>query len=118
MTHEAVKALREEADYQEENFYRYHVANTLREAASLIERLAGDAERYRSIRLKAWLDSCVDDLVVNTPQAKEGEFNDGHDAMIDAEYPSSISSLGAKCECSTFSTGNGYCPVHGHIATR
>lgn len=45
------------------------------------------AALYRRIRLKAWLDSCVDDLVVNTKQAKESEFNDGYDLMIETEYP-------------------------------
>jgi hypothetical protein len=48
---------------------------------------AEDAARYRRIRFKAWLDSCVDDLVVNTPQAIESEFNAGYDAMIETEYP-------------------------------
>ena len=50
-------------------------------------RDSADAARYRRIRFKAWLDSCVDDLVVNTPQAIESEFNAGYDAMIETEYP-------------------------------
>jgi hypothetical protein len=43
-----------------------------------------DAERYRHMRLQAWLESCVDDLVVGTKQAKESEFNAGYDQEIDA----------------------------------
>lgn len=70
--------------------YRHKYHEALRERDSEhAARVAAekDAGRYRQIRLKAWLDSCVDDLVVNTPQAKESEFNNGYDAMIDAEYP-------------------------------
>lgn len=51
------------------------------------EKAEAEAARYRRIRLKAWLDSCVDDLVIGTGQAKESEFNAGYDTMVDAEYP-------------------------------
>lgn len=62
-------------------------------AEQRLEKVEKDAARYRSIRLKAWLDSCTDDLVVGTPQAKESEFNEGYDQMIDAEYPDASKAL-------------------------
>ena len=47
------------------------------------------------------------------------EFSDAHKnrgAMIPHSYRGAW--IAYDCVCKTFKTGNGWCPVHGHVATR